>query len=81
MTVSPAGDAVTLVAGPPGNAQTFQWVDMGGGDVALMSLVNHRYLLAKPGAAVVANHPGPRPDHKDGSCFIWAVATSVLNKP
>jgi beta-xylosidase len=81
VTVSPAGDAVTLVAGPPGNAQTFQWVDMGGGDVALMSLVNHRYLLAKPGAAVVANHPGPRPDHKDGSCFIWAVATSVLNKP
>jgi len=39
--------------------------------IAFMSLANHRYLLAQPGAPVTGNDPGPRPDHRDGSAFLW----------
>ena len=61
---------VALKAGKPGVAETFQWEDLSG-DIAFMSLANHRYLLAQPGAPVTGNDPGPRPDHRDGSAFLW----------
>lgn len=25
--------------------------------------------------AITADHPGPKPDRKDGSCLVWAVVT------
>lgn len=62
---------ITFAPQQSGDSQTFQWVDMERDQIMLMSLTNHRYLLAKPGAAAVANHPVPRPDRKDGSCFTW----------
>jgi beta-xylosidase len=77
--VSVSGDGtqggVKLKTGEPGDAETFQWEDMARGDIMLMSLATHRYLIAQPGETgpVAANHPGPRPDRKDGSCFIWKV--------
>ena len=73
VSVAAASGEVTLRAGEPGNGETFQWVDMGSGDVMFLSLANHRYLLAKPGQALVGNHPGGSPDHKDGSGFVWRV--------
>ena len=37
----------------PGVAESFQWVNLLGGDTMLMSVTNHRYLAAAPDA------PGP----------------------
>ena len=66
-----AGD-VTLKAGKPGDAETFQWVDLQRGETLLLSLATHRYLVApRATGAVAADHPGPAPDRKDGSCFGW----------
>lgn len=75
ISVSGAGilGDVRIKLGEPGEAETFQWEDMLRGDVALLSLATNRYLLSTPNdcAPLSANHPGPRPDRKDGSCFIW----------
>jgi hypothetical protein len=74
VSVGGAGKAgeVTLKSGKPGDAETFQWVDLQRGETLLMSLATHRYLVAPriPGA-VAADHPGPAPDRRDGSCFDW----------
>ena len=63
---------VTLKSGKPGDAETFQWVDLQRGETLFLSLATHRYIVApqSPGA-VAADHPGPAPDRKDGSCFSW----------
>jgi beta-xylosidase len=71
--VSVAG-SVKLVKTKPGDAETFQWVDLQRGDTLLLSLATHRYLVAPAGGApVAADHPGPAPDRKDGSCFEWRI--------
>jgi beta-xylosidase len=67
----------------PNPAFDFQWIDLErSGDVMLMSLVANRYVIAKPQVedrpgradeAAAANHPGPRPDREDGSCFRCTV--------
>lgn len=56
-----------------GDASVFQWQDMLRGDLMLMSLTTHRYLLADPHARSLcsADAPGTRPDRKDGACFAW----------
>ena len=77
MPIAEDGEAgcVTIKEGKPGDAGIFQWIDMQRGDIMLLSLATHRYLLAIPKNAgpVAANHPGPRPDRRDGSCFAWNV--------
>ena len=57
----------------PGEAESFQWVNLMRGDTMLMSLTNHRYLATKPNSPgpVTASAAGPRPDRKDGACFTW----------
>ncbi|MCL6544954.1 MAG: glycoside hydrolase 43 family protein [Bryobacteraceae bacterium] len=65
---------VTLKSVKPGDAETFQWVDLHRGDTLLLSLATHRYIVApKSPGPVGANHPGPSPDRKDGSCFSWKI--------
>ena len=66
---------VGLKSGQPGDAETFQWVDLQRGETLLLSLATHRYIVAPrlPGA-VAADHPGPAPDRRDGSCFTWTSA-------
>jgi xylan 1,4-beta-xylosidase len=65
---------VTLKSVKPGDAETFQWVDLHRGDTLLLSLATHRYIVApKNPGPVGANHPGPSPDRKDGSCFSWKI--------
>ena len=63
--------------GPGGSADatTFQWQDMLRGDLMLMSLANHRYLLAQPRARSLcaADAPGTTPARLDGTCFRWQV--------
>ena len=77
--VSTAQDAVVLkdLAGKePGNAESFQWVNLMRGDTLLLSLVNHRYLATKPNepGPVTATSTGPRPARKGGECFKWKSA-------
>ena len=62
-----------LAGKSPGDAESFQWVNLMRGDTMLMSLVNHRYLATKPNkpGPVTVSATGPRPDRKDGACFKW----------
>jgi len=74
--VSAAGDSVSLkdLAGArPGEAESFQWINLRRGDTMLMSLVSHRYLATKPNnpGTVTVSALGPRPDRKDEACFKW----------
>jgi len=66
---------VTVKPGKPGDAETFQWVDLQRGETLLLSLATHRYIVApKDSGAVSADHAGPAPDREDGSCFTWKAA-------
>lgn len=68
---------VTIKPGEPGEAETFQWVDMQRNDLMLLSLATHRFLTAgeeTPGQAA-ANVQGTRPDRLDGACFTWEVVS------
>jgi beta-xylosidase len=74
--VSAAGEAVVLkdlTGRNPGEAESFQWVNLMRGDTMLMSLTNHRYLATKPNelGPVTVSATGPRPARKDGACFKW----------
>jgi xylan 1,4-beta-xylosidase len=76
--VSVAEDTVSvknLVGKTPGDAESFQWINLMRGDTMLMSLVNHRYLATKPNnpGPVTISATGPRPDRKDGACFKWRI--------
>jgi hypothetical protein len=83
-----------LAGAKPGNAESFQWVNLMRGDTMLMSLTNHQYLAAKPNSPgpVTASAAGPRPDRRDGACFTWrevppsspalpAARTQAANRP
>jgi xylan 1,4-beta-xylosidase len=74
--VSAAEEAVALkdLAGQkPGDAESFQWINLMRGDTAFMSLVNHRYLATKPNepGPVTITATGPTPARKGGVCFKW----------
>jgi beta-xylosidase len=63
---------VILRSGRPTVSETFQWTETPYGDLILLSLATHRHLRVESGSGVVtADHPGPRPDRKDGACFTW----------
>ncbi len=75
---SVAGESAVLkdLAGKnPGDAESFQWINLMRGDTMLMSLVNHRYLATKPNepGPVTVSATGPRPARKGGECFKWKV--------
>jgi xylan 1,4-beta-xylosidase len=57
----------------PGDAESFQWINLMRGDTMLMSLVNHRYLATKPNesGSVSVTATGPTPARKGGECFKW----------
>jgi beta-xylosidase len=72
VSIGSAGAAGTVAVRPgePGDSETFQWTENVYGDVMLLSLATHRYLRVEPASsAVSADHPGPKPDRRDGSCF------------
>ena len=74
VSVDTAGDSsrVTLRRGAPADAETFQWIETPYGDLALLSLVTHRYLRVDPSTgAHSADHPGPEPGRADGAQFGW----------
>ena len=57
----------------PGDAESFQWINLMRGDTSLMSLANHRYLATKPDepGSVTVTATGPSPARKNGACFKW----------
>jgi xylan 1,4-beta-xylosidase len=74
--VSAAQEAalLTILAGKsPGDAESFQWVNLMRGDTMLMSLTNHRYLATKPNepGTVTVSATGPHPARKGGAEFKW----------
>jgi beta-xylosidase len=62
-----------LAAKAPGEPESFQWINLMGGDTLFMSPVNHRYLATKPNepGPVTVTATGPRPARKGGECFKW----------
>lgn len=73
-----------LAGAEPGDAETFQWINLMRGDTMLMSLTNHRYLATKPASPgrVTATATGPNPARKGGACFKWQeVGTSAAESP
>jgi beta-xylosidase len=77
--VSVTGEATVLkdiTGGNPGDAESFQWVNLMRGDTMLMSLTNHKYLATKPNApgAVTVTATGPNPARKGGESFKWKEA-------
>ncbi len=79
--LEPGGNArAGLKKGEPTDAETFQWMENVYGDLILMSLATHRHLRIDPeSGGVFADHPGPKPDRKDGSCLIWKTADPNLD--
>jgi xylan 1,4-beta-xylosidase len=74
VSVDTAGGAsrVTLRPGAPAAGATFQWIETPYGDLALLSLVTHRYVRIDPATgALSADHPGPEPGRDDGAQFGW----------
>ena len=74
--VSASEEAVALkeLAGQaPGDAESFQWVNLLRGDTMLMSLTNHRYLATKPNnpGPITVTALGPTAARKGGECFKW----------
>jgi xylan 1,4-beta-xylosidase len=60
--------------GMPATAMDFQWTENVYGDLMLLSLSTNRHLRIHPETGgLSADHPGPAPDRRDGSCFDWSV--------
>jgi beta-xylosidase len=59
----------------PGNAESFQWVNLMRGDTMLMSLMSHQYLATKPNnpGPVTVNALGPSAARKSGAEFKWKI--------
>jgi hypothetical protein len=70
----------SLGADKPGDAETFQWINLMHGDTTLMSLTNHRYLTTKPNSPgrVTVSATGPNPARKGGVCFQWKEVSDRL---
>jgi xylan 1,4-beta-xylosidase len=62
-----------LAGAKPGDAETFQWVNLMRGDTMLMSLTNHQYLATQPNSPGVAtaNALGASAARKSGAEFKW----------
>ena len=62
--VSVSGEAVVLKeldGKGPGEAESFQWVNLMRGDTLFMSLATHRYLATQPNVPGPATVTGQRP--------------------
>lgn len=80
--VSAAGESAVLkdVAGKaPGDAESFQWINLMHGDTLLMSLTNHRYLATRPNepGPVTVTATGPQPARKGGAEFRWKAVGNL----
>jgi hypothetical protein len=80
LSVSATSDStgtVSLRAGPPGDGETFQWMESMYGDINLMSLSTHRYVRLESDGSLTANSAGPEPDPNDGTALKWRAAPNA----
>jgi hypothetical protein len=67
---------VTISDAPPGDGETFQWIETPTGELTLLSLTSHRYLQVHPETgSVSADHPGPQRGRGGGTYLKWNLAT------
>jgi hypothetical protein len=74
LSVTPRSDSTSTLAlrtRPPGDGETFQWMETLYGDLILMSLVTHRYLRLEPDDRVSSDSRGAEPDPNDGTALRW----------
>jgi beta-xylosidase len=65
-----ADGGVSIRRGPPGAAETFQWIETFTGELTLLSLRTHRYLRVDFGSGtLLADSPGPEPNGPEGVRF------------
>jgi beta-xylosidase len=76
VSIAPRSDttsSVSLRAGAPRDAETFQWMENLYGDLLLMSLSTHRYLRVESDGHLSSDSVGPEPDPNDGTALRWRV--------
>ena len=73
LSVDSTDAKIKLKKSKPAGSETFQWIETTYGDLILLSLATDCYIHVAPNGAIYANHPGPKPDRKDGSCFSWQI--------
>lgn len=73
LSVDSTDAKIKLKKSKPAGSETFQWIETSYGDLILLSLATDCYIRVAPNGAIYANHPGPKPDRKDGSCFSWQI--------
>jgi beta-xylosidase len=79
LSVTPRSDSTStraLRTGPPGDGETFQWMETLYGDLLLMSLVTHRYLRLEPDGRVSSDSRGAEPDPNDGTALRWRIVST-----
>lgn len=73
---------VTLSNGPPGDAETFQWIEAPTGELTLLSLTTHRYLQVHPETGgVSADHPGAQRGRGSNTYLHWSRLTRPAHHP
>jgi xylan 1,4-beta-xylosidase len=71
LRIDERGEA-SLTRAPPGDSESFQWIETPSGELVLLSLRSYRYLRIDPlSRKVDATSPGPRPDRSDGVRLDW----------
>jgi xylan 1,4-beta-xylosidase len=64
------------------DSQSFQWTEMPGGDLLLLSLTGHRHLRINPeDGTVAADAPGAQADRKNGASWNWNEIESTTTLP
>ena len=77
VSVAPVTDStssVSLHAGAPSDAETFQWMETPYGDLILMSLRTHRYLRLEPDGTVTGDGLGAEPDPASPVLLRYSIA-------
>jgi xylan 1,4-beta-xylosidase len=80
LSVTPQSDSTSILAlraGPPGDGETFQWMETLYADVMLMSLATHRYLRVELDGRASSDSRGAEPDPSDGTALRWRRATTA----
>jgi hypothetical protein len=79
--LSDSASTLALRAGPPSDAETFQWMETLYGDLMLMSLATHRYLRLEPDGRVSSDSRGAEPDPNDGTALRWVRVSASDSRP
>jgi len=67
-----ADGSLSMRAGTPGDAETFQWIETLTGELTLLSLATQRYVRLDADAGVLrADARGPHPNRRDGVRWTW----------